>query len=95
MSKFEVEWTTKKRTDIETSESLTADAYAMQRWGQNSAQEVFELYGVRITQVDEDVKASAVKHGEVTAAQAAFAAKANVVAAAKREAELRALQALG
>lgn len=83
MSKFQVVWGTNKRTDIETSGCENADAYAMERWGQDSAEQVFEMYGVRITQVDDDVKATSVKQGEVTVAKDAFTMKANEVAAAK------------
>lgn len=48
MSKFHVQWTSGSRS-IETAEAATADAYAMERWGMNSAAQVFDDYGVKIT----------------------------------------------
>lgn len=48
--KFRIDWSSRKRT-IETAEAATPDAYAMERWGIDTAQEVFDLYGVTITAV--------------------------------------------
>lgn len=50
---YEITWPS-GLTTVESSETLTADAYAMERWGLNSAAEVAE-HGVLISATDRDV----------------------------------------
>ncbi len=40
------------QTEVDCSETTTADAYAMERWGCNTAAQVQTQYGVGIAQVD-------------------------------------------
>lgn len=44
---FVVTWPS-GQTEIDCSETTTADAYAMERWGCNTATSVLEQYGVTI-----------------------------------------------
>lgn len=52
--KFKITWPD-GRTDVEESEALDADAYAMERWGRPSAKEVGALYGVALEEFAEPV----------------------------------------
>lgn len=85
MSKFAITWGSGLKTEVEASGVATVDAYAMERWGQNSAEEVRQQFGVTIVQVDDEVKTNEVKSHEVVASQVAVQQKAAAVAAAKAE----------
>ncbi len=47
------------QTEVDCSETTTADAYAMERWGCNTAAQVQTQYGVGIAQVDMPAQAPA------------------------------------
>lgn len=85
MSKFAITWGTGLRTTVEASSVETVDAYAMERWGHNSAEEVRQQFGVTIELVDDSAKPNEIKQQEVTAAQIAVQQKAAAVVAAKEK----------
>ena len=47
-NRFSITWSTAKQTEVEIDESISADAYAMARWGVDSAAQVLADYGVKI-----------------------------------------------
>ena len=88
MSKFRVTWSSGKRAEIEVDEAINDDAYAMSRWGQDSAAVVQQLYGVIIEQVADDEpivngNTAAVKADAVNQTKAAVGAKVQAIAEAK------------
>lgn len=88
MSKFRVTWPTNKVTEIEVDEALHPDAYALSRWGVDSAAAVFEQFGVKLEVVSDDEpllngNTVAAKVDALNQVRAEVAAKAQSVAAAK------------
>ena len=79
--KFKVTWSSGKDTEFETNECEGVDAFAMRRWGMNSAAQVFEEYGVKLEVAEDDEVLAADK-----TADAAVAAEAEATAAAAAEA---------
>ena len=85
MARFAITWSGGKQTEFETSsDCATADQYAMQRWGQDSAEQVFSAFGTRIELIDEEHPGLA-KYDAIVANKAAVAAKTAQIIADKRQ----------
>lgn len=86
MARFAIIWSSGKQTEFETSSDCsTADQYAMQRWGQDSADQVFKEFGTQIVLV-EDGHPAIEKYDAIVANKAAVAAKTAEVRARKAQA---------
>lgn len=83
MSKFKITWGTSKVQEVEVSECSTPDQFAMQRWGFNSAAEVFGEYGTVIEVVDEATPPTFIKTMSVSETKGAAEFKAAQVKEAK------------
>lgn len=70
--KFNVTWPS-GHTDVESTECETADAYAMQTWGRDTAADVLAEFGVTIAPHGEAAEAAPAQstHGDETMADAA------------------------
>lgn len=77
--KFKVTWTSGKEAEFETNECESVDAFAMRRWGMNSAAEVNEQFGVGIEVAAEGEEQTAAADTEA-AADASLAAEADAAA---------------
>lgn len=46
--KFRITWPSNLKTEVEVSECVTVDRFAMQKWGFPTAREVEEAFGVKL-----------------------------------------------